>query len=259
MTGEMTVSLVTGGASGIGAAVCARLAAEGHHVVVADLDGEAAQQVASEIGGVAVTVDVSDPKDNQAMVAAAMQAYGRLDLVVLNAGVRSDQSAGLALDVEAYRKVNGINVDGVVFGVDAALPVLQPGSTILVTASLAALGPEVSNPIYAMGKAAVVAYLRAMAAPLAERGVTIKAICPGFTDTAILGVTGRLLRKQKFPLLQPDDVALAVLTVLKQAAAGEVWTVVPGRPTARFTFPEVPTALQADGSEAELRPFLASK
>jgi len=255
----MSVALVTGGAAGIGAALCARLAAEGYSVVVADVNTEAAQKVAASVSGIAVTVDVSDPKANQAMVAAAIQAFGQLDLVVLNAGIRSDQSADMALDVVAYRKIIGINMDGVVFGIDAALPVLKPGSTILVMASLVALQPEQAIPVYALAKAAIVAYVRAMATPLTRHGVTIKAICPSFTDTGLLGITGRLLRKQRFPLLEPDDVAHAVLTVLNQAASGEVWTTVPGRPTAKFTFPDVPVALQADGSEAEFKPFLASR
>ena len=259
MTGETRVALVTGGGAGIGAGVCVRLAAEGYSVVVADVNAEAAQQVAASVSGVAVTVDVSDLKDNQAMVAAAIRAFGRLDLVVLNAGIRSDQSGGMALDVEAYRTVNGTNMDGVVFGIDAALPVLQPGGKILVVSSLVALRPEEAVPVYALTKGAILAYVRAMTAPLAQRGIVIKAICPGYTDTGLLGITGRLLRKQRFPLLEPDDVAHAVLTVLNQAASGEVWTAVPGRPTERFTFPDAPAALRDDGSEAEFKPFLASR
>lgn len=253
------VALVTGAGGGIGAAVCTRLASLGYQVVAADVNGEAAQEVASSTGGIAVTADVSRLEDNREMVAQALEAFGHLDLLVLNAGVRSEQSPDMPLDVALYRQVNGINVDGVVFGIDAALPAMSDGGSIVVTASLAGLGPEQANPVYAMGKSAVLAYVRAMAGALAQRGISINALCPGFTDTAILGISKKLMRKQGFPLLTPDDVADAFQTVLTKAGTGEVWTLVPGRPAAPFAFPAVPTTLLPDGSAVELRPFLAPK
>lgn len=255
------VALVTGGGAGIGAAVCARLVEQGWKVLVADVDEAAAEKVAAGLGDAAsaLAVDVSDPEQNRAMVAAAVERYGRLDLAVLNAGVASEQPPDMPLDIANYRRANGVNVDGVVFGIDAAAPELarHGAGSIVVTASLAGIGPQDANPLYALGKAAIVGYVRAVSVPLARTEVRINALCPGFADTAILGITRRLLRKQGFPLLAAEDVADAILAVHDGAETGEVWTLVPGRPAERFEFAPAPSALNADGSEARMRPFLS--
>jgi NAD(P)-dependent dehydrogenase (short-subunit alcohol dehydrogenase family) len=245
----MPTALVTGGAGGIGAAICARLAAGGYAVTVADLDLDAAERVAKEVGGTALQCDVAGPPAFD----------GPLDLVVLAAGIQSDVPPDPGIDRARYRRALAVNVDGVVLGIDAALPAMSEGGQIVVIASLAALGPEQANPVYALTKAAVVAYVRAMAAPLAARGVRINALCPGFTDTPFLGITGRLLRKQKIPLLSPEDVALAVDAVTRSDDNGSVWAVVAGRPPWRYEFSDLPGALRADGTEVVLKPFLSAK
>jgi NAD(P)-dependent dehydrogenase (short-subunit alcohol dehydrogenase family) len=252
------VALVTGGGNGIGAALCARLAEAGHRVVVVDIDPEATAKSAESCGGIAFPADVSDPDQNRAMVAYAVQHFGRLDIAVLNAGVSSDQPPDLPLDPARYRRVLGVNIDGLAFGIDAAVPelALQAGR-ILVTASLAGLGPDQANPLYALTKSAAIGYVRALAASLEQRGISINALCPGFTDTAILGITRRLIRKQGFPLLTPDDVAAAALTVLGTPGTGQAWTLVAGRPPAPFAFPPLPTTLMPDGTQAQFRPFLS--
>ena len=257
------VALVTGGGAGIGAAVCERLAARGWTVLVTDVDEAAAVKVAEGVAGLggtasALAVDVSDPERNRAMVAEAVARHGRLDLAVLNAGVASEQPPDMPLEVERYRRALGVNVDGVVFGIDAAAPELarHGGGSIVVTASLAGIGPEDANPVYALGKAAVVGYVRAISVPLARTGVRVNAMCPGFADTAILGITRRLLRKQGFPLLSAEQVAEGIVAVHERAETGEVWTILPGRPAERFEFAAAPSALNADGSEAVMKPFL---
>jgi NAD(P)-dependent dehydrogenase (short-subunit alcohol dehydrogenase family) len=254
------VALVTGGAGGIGAAISVRLAARGYRLVVADVDEAAAVAVAEPLGGLGFAADVSDLAANHALAAFCRDRFGQLDLAILNAGTRSEQSPEALLDLAHYRAVNGVNVDGVVFGVDALLPLLRErGGAILVTASLAALGPQQANPVYAMGKAAIVGYVRALSAPLAQHKVTINAICPGFADTAILGISKRLMRKQGFPLLTPGEVAAAMEQILLGGGTGEAWTLVAGRELTRAAFPAVPTTLLPDGSEVELRPFLAPR
>ena len=135
------VALVTGGAAGIGAAVCARLAAGGHRVAVVDRDAEAATRVAAECSGLAVACDVTSDTAMGAAVDEVETWGGRLDLVVLNAGSVGGQSGIDALDVAAYRRVMGVNVDHVVFGLNAALPALRRagGGTVIATSSLAGL------------------------------------------------------------------------------------------------------------------------
>ncbi|MEZ0114304.1 NAD(P)-dependent dehydrogenase (short-subunit alcohol dehydrogenase family) [Catenulispora sp. EB89] len=257
-TSEAPVALVTGAGNGIGAALCAKLAAAGHRVVVVDIDPEATAKSAESCGGAVFPADVSDLDQNRAMVAHAIERFGRLDIAVLNAGVSSDQPPDLPLDVERYRRVLGVNVDGLAFGIDATVPELaRHAGRILVTASLAGLGPDQANPLYALTKSAAIGYVRAIADSLEQRDIRINALCPGFTDTAILGITRRLIRKQGFPLLSPDDVADAALTVLAEPGTGQAWTVVAGRAPQPFAFPPLPTTLMPDGSQARFRPLFS--
>jgi NAD(P)-dependent dehydrogenase (short-subunit alcohol dehydrogenase family) len=248
--GQQQVALVTGGAGGIGGAICRRLADRGLRVVVADLDKAAAAATAESVGGLAVGVDVTDPAGSAAAVDAALSGCGRLDVVALNAGVGSGQSAGEPVDIAAYRRIVGVNVDGVVFGIEAAVPALRAsgGGSIVVTASLAGLVPMPSDPLYTLTKTAVVGYVRAMAEPLAAAGVRINALCPGFTDTTILGVARPVFEVAGFPLLAPDEVATAFTAILDAGGSGEAWFVQPGRAASPYKFRGVPGPVLADGS-----------
>src|SRR3954468_5614822 len=114
------VALITGGASGIGAAVARRLAARGTSVVVADVDTDRAESVAAEIGGAFVPCDVRDLDANRAAVAATVDRFGGLDLAFLNAGITTGTTLGEDFDVERYRRAMSVNLDGVVYGVVAA-------------------------------------------------------------------------------------------------------------------------------------------
>ena len=158
------VALVTGGASGIGAGVSRLLAAAGAHVVVCDIDLERAAAVAEEIGGRALRCDVSVLADNRAAVATAVDVFGGLDVVVLNAGVDSLSVSLERFDEHAYRRAMGVNLDGVVFGLAAAVPALSArgGGRVVVLASLAGLAPVPIDPIYAANKAAVVNLVRSV-------------------------------------------------------------------------------------------------
>ncbi len=247
------VAIVTGGAGAIGEAISRRLSTQGYRVVVADLDGGAADRVAEEIRGYGVALDVRDLEQNRAVVAEALHRYGRLDLAALHAGINSEQRATAALDEIRYRRTVGVNVDGVVFGIDAAVPAMSAhGGTIVVTCSMAALAPEFSNPMYTLTKSAILGYVRAMANPLRQYGITINAICPSFVDTPMLGRTRQLLREQNFPLLSPQDVATTLDQVAHGAGSGEAWTLVAGRPAAAHEFPAAAAALRPDGSPATL-------
>jgi len=117
-------ALVTGAAAGLGRATALALAAEGVTVVAADLDAAGARAVAAETGGHAYACDVADLEADRAMVAFAAGACGGLDLVHLNAGVATGCGVGDDFDLVRYRRAMGANLDGVVFGVHAALAVL---------------------------------------------------------------------------------------------------------------------------------------
>lgn len=233
-------ALVTGGASGIGAAVVRRLSAAGAHVAVVDLNEEAARSVATEVGGLALPGDVSDPDTMPMLTSVAEERFGRLDVVFLNAGTVSGQSGLTDLDVAKYRRFVGVNVDHVVFGTCAAVPALRRagGGTIIATASLAGLMPMPLDPLYTMTKHAVVGYVRAAGAALADEGIRVCAVCPGFADTPLIDYH----RDQfgDFPLLSADDVADAVDGILDRGNPGEAWFVQPGREPGPYGFRGVP-------------------
>jgi NAD(P)-dependent dehydrogenase (short-subunit alcohol dehydrogenase family) len=232
------VALVTGGAGGF----ARRLAARGYAVVVADLDADGAAEVAAEVAGTPVRADVSRPEETVAAVRTAITEHGRLDVVALNAGVGSGLAALDPLDLEAYRRVVGVNQDAVVYGLDAAVPAMRAsgGGRVVVTASLAGLVPMPADPLYTMTKTAVVGYVRAVGEAYAGVGVTVTALCPGFADTALLGALREPLAVAGLPLLSVDDVGDAFLGVLDRGAPGEAWFVQPGREPGPYRFRGVP-------------------
>ena len=238
LTGK--AALVTGGGSGIGAAAVRRLAAAGARVAVADLDADAAGALAEEVGGLALPGDASEPERMPVHVAAAEDAFGRLDVVLLNAGVTAGQSGVEDLDLAGYRRIVGVNVDHVVFGLTAAVPALRRagGGTVVATASLAGLVPMPGDALYTMTKHAVVGYVRAAAPVLAGDGIRVNAVCPGFADTPLIARAKPQFGD--FPLLSAEDVAAAIDAVLERGEPGECWFVQPGRDPAPYGFRGVP-------------------
>lgn len=238
LTGK--AALVTGGASGIGAAAARRLATAGARVAVADLDDGAARAMADEVGGLALPGDVSDPACMPAHVAAVEEAFGRLDVVLLNAGVTAGQSGVEDLDIAGYRRIVGVNVDHVVFGLTAAVPALRRagGGQVVATASLAGLVAMPGDALYTMTKHAVVGYVRSAAPTLAADGIRVNAVCPGFADTPLIAQAKP--RFEGFPLLTAQDVADAIEAVLERGQPGECWFVQPGREPAAYGFRGVP-------------------
>jgi NAD(P)-dependent dehydrogenase (short-subunit alcohol dehydrogenase family) len=233
-------ALVTGGASGIGAAAVRRLAAAGAVVAVADRDEAGARAAAEEVGGLALPGDVTDPDTMPMAVDVAEDTFGHLDIVLLNAGMTAGQSGIESLDLAGYRRIMGVNVDHVVFGLTAAVPALRRagGGHIVATASLAGLMAMTGDALYTLTKHAVVGYVRSAAPTLAEDGIRVNAVCPGFVDTPLIaGAKGQL---GEFPLLTAEDVAGAIESIIERGEPGECWFVQPGREPAPYGFRGVP-------------------
>ncbi|MHA6781047.1 SDR family oxidoreductase [Pseudonocardia saturnea] len=233
-------ALVTGGASGIGEATARRLAAAGVGVAVVDRDEARATALVEQIGGLAVVADVTDPATMTSLVERVEDHFGGLHVVFLNAGTTAGQSGIEDLDVEAYRRVMGVNVDHVVFGLAAAVPALRRagGGSIIATSSLAGLVPMPGDPIYTLSKHAVVGYVRSVAPTLIGDGIRVNALCPGFADTPL--IAHAKAQFGEFPLLTADDVADAVEAILDRGEPGECWFVQPGREAAPYGFRGVP-------------------
>ncbi|MDN5933259.1 MAG: SDR family NAD(P)-dependent oxidoreductase, partial [Pseudonocardia sp.] len=233
-------ALVTGGASGIGEATARRLTAAGVGVAVVDRDEARATALVEQIGGLAVVADVTDPATMTSLVEQVEDHFGGLDIVFLNAGTTAGQSGIENLDVEAYRRIMGVNVDHVVFGLAAAVPALRRagGGSIIATSSLAGLVPMPGDPIYTLTKHAVVGYVRSVAPTLIGEGIRVNALCPGFADTPLIAHAKEQFGG--FPLLTADDVADAVEAILDRGEAGECWFVQPGREPAPYGFRGAP-------------------
>lgn len=236
------VALITGGANGIGAAVARRLTGQGARVVLADIDADRGTALAKELEGAFVRCDVREPADSVAAVAAAVETFGGLDIAFLNAGIASGCGLEADFDPDAYRRAMAINLDGVVFGVRAALPALRArgGGDIVATASMAGLTATPFDPIYGANKAAVVALVRALGPTHLPEGVRVNALCPSFADTDILDPLRGHLEETGFPILDVADVVEAFMAILAADGAGEAWYVVPGRPSEPFRFRGVP-------------------
>jgi NAD(P)-dependent dehydrogenase (short-subunit alcohol dehydrogenase family) len=235
------VALVTGGASGIGRATAAALAAAGARVVIADVAEEAGKVVAADLGGEFVRADVSRLEENEALVAAVVERCGGLDLAFLNAGVTSGCGLGDDFDLERYRRAMGVNLDGVVFGTHAVLPALRArgGGAIVATASLAGLTVMPMDPIYTANKHAVVGLARALGPGLAEDGVRFNAVCPGFAESTLIAPMREQLVAAGFPIIPAEEVADVVLRLFEGDMTGECWFVQRGRAGA-FEFRGVP-------------------
>lgn len=244
------VALLTGGAGGIGRATALQLAEAGAVVVVADWDESAGRAVADEVGGHFVQVDVRSLEANEQMVRFAVEQCGGVDYVFLNAGVATGTWFGDDFEIELYRRAMAINLDGVAFGVQAALGALRErgGGSIVATASLAGLTGMPMDPIYSANKHGVVGLVRALAPALAGEGIRVNAVCPGFTESALTKGLEEGIAQYNVPIMPASDVASVVVNLFAGEMAGEVWFVQPGRAGA-FEFRHVPGPRLTPSSE----------
>lgn len=233
-------AVVTGAASGFGAAISRDLIAAGATVLATDVAEAGLERLAGDIGSERLTtarLDVGDAGAWQVII----DTHGPFDLAILNAGVATNHIRPpgalpvLGLDAERYRTVMAANVDGVVFGTQAVLGhMVETGfGDIVVTASIAGIVPIAPDPVYGMTKHAAVGFVRSMAGAIAGHteplDVCISAVCPGFADTAILSDDAKTgLRTLGFDLLTADDVARTMLRALGERRNGAQWVVAAG-------------------------------
>jgi NAD(P)-dependent dehydrogenase (short-subunit alcohol dehydrogenase family) len=236
------VVLITGGASGLGRATALSVAELGAEVVIADVDETGGRETASAVGGHFVAADVADLESNLAMVRFATETCGGLDHAFLNAGVATGTGLGDEFELDRYRRAMGINLDGVVFGVHAALPALRArgGGSILATSSLAGLTGVPLDPIYAANKHAVVGLVRSLGPALAPEGVRVNALCPGFAVSALTAPLAEAIKNMGLDLIPAETVAGAALTLLAGDMTGECWFVQLRREPQPFAFRNVP-------------------
>ncbi|HEX3980939.1 MAG TPA: SDR family oxidoreductase [Acidimicrobiales bacterium] len=250
-----SAAVVTGGGSGIGLASAMRLAGAGVSVAVVDLDGEAAERVASDCGGIGLQADVGRSDQWPGIVDTVTTRFGGIDLAHLNAGVMTGEADITTLTDEAYRRIMSVNVDGVVYGARAVVPAISArgGGAIVATASLAGLIGFSPDPIYCLTKHAVVGLVRSLVPQLSERNITINAVCPSIVDTPMVGDSRELLESSGFPLIDPVAVAQTVLDRLSGDQTGEAMVIQAGREALPFRFAR-PPGPRAGGTVGQLPP-----
>lgn len=186
---EGKVAIVTGGASGIGAAFARRVHGEGAAVMIADMDAQRGAALAAELGQRVAfrRTDVADPAAMEALGAETVTAFGGVDILYNNAGIGC---YGLTPDlpVEEWRRVIAVNLDGVFFGCRAVIPHLKArgGGAIVNTASASGMRADYGFTAYNAAKAGVINYTRSLAIDHARDNIRANAVCPGPVDTPIL-------------------------------------------------------------------------
>ena len=187
---EGKVAVVTGGAGGIGRETARRFTEEGARVCIADLADEPGQETASEIDGIYVHADVTDPEDVQRMYDETAERFGGIDVLFNNAGISpSDDDSILKTGLEAWERVQNVNLKSVYLCCKYGIPYLleRGGGSIINTASfVAVMGAATSQISYTASKGGVLALSRELGVEFARRGIRVNALCPGPVNTPLL-------------------------------------------------------------------------
>ncbi len=220
---EGKVAVITGAASGIGRASARRFAAEGAHVVVADLADADGEALAAEIGGLYVHADVTDADQVQAMYAAAAERFGGVDVLFNNAGISPpDDDSILETELDAWRRVQEVNLTSVYLCCKYGIPHLleRGGGSVVNTASfVAVMGAATSQISYTASKGGVLAMSRELGVQFARQGVRVNALCPGPVNTPLLQelfakdperAARRLVHVPMGRFAEPEEIASAV-------------------------------------------------
>jgi 3-oxoacyl-[acyl-carrier protein] reductase len=227
---QLKVAIVSGGAGGIGRAICTRLAADGYAVVVNHRgDSDRADSVVDSIDGqaLAVRADVSDPEQAAALVSAAVREFGGVSLVVNNASPRIASKPFDALAWDDVQHHLDVQLGGAFALCKAAVPAMREqgyGRIVNITSQAVEGSPTPGWTAYSVAKSALATFSRQLAAELGPAGITVNCVSPGMTDTRLIGdipEKQRLIAARQTPmrrLATPDDVAGAVAYLASDAA-----------------------------------------
>lgn len=191
------VVIVTGGASGIGEATVFRLVEDGARVCIVDLNAEAVEAMAAKIGSdkaVGAVADVSDPADVARYIDTTMNAFGRIDLLHINAGIAGELGAIHEASPANFDHVFAVNVRSAVLAIGAVVPHMKDagGGSIVLTTSVSGVRPSPGLGIYAASKAALVALTKTAAVELGAANIRVNTIAPGLTDTPLFRATSQI-------------------------------------------------------------------
>lgn len=185
-------AIITGAAAGFGEGMAKRFAEEGANIVVADLNHKGAETVAAAIGkkAIAVEVDVSRKHDIDAMVAAAMDAFGRVDIMINNAGFTHRNGSMLEVDESTFDLITAVNMKAIYYATLAVVPIMemQGGGSIITTASTAGLRPRPGLTWYNASKGWAITATKSMAVELAPKNIRVNCLCPVAGDTGMLSL-----------------------------------------------------------------------
>lgn len=233
---EGRVAVITGGCSGIGLATARRFVAEGAKVVIGDIDRTAGARVVAELGGpdvaAFVAVDVTDKEQVDALFATAKETFGSVDIAFNNAGISPPEDDSiLTTDLDAWRRVQEVNLTSVYLCCKAALPYMleQKRGSIINTASfVAVMGAATSQISYSASKGGVLSMSRELGVQFAREGVRVNALCPGPVNTPLLKelfasdaerAARRLVHVPMGRFAEPEELASAVLFLASDDAS----------------------------------------
>lgn len=218
------VAVVTGGCSGIGLATVRRFAEEGGKVVIGDVDDSNGERIAQEVGGAYVHCDVTSKDEVDALFSTAKEKFGSVDIAFNNAGISPPEDDSiLDTDLDAWRKVQEVNLTSVYLCCKAAIPYMleQGKGSIINTASfVAVMGAATSQISYSASKGGVLSMSRELGVQFARQGVRVNALCPGPVNTPLLQelfakdeerAARRLVHVPMGRFGEPEEMANAVL------------------------------------------------